>query len=534
MRALLCCGLLAWSLVATADESTLAPYLDDQSFLIARLDLAAATDETTIAPLLTVVETLGQAAAPNRNVSPGAATREAIGVLRELHAAGASELRLVFAIDDVRPAFGPLMLVVFDEESRTEAAAALLRDRLAPLRIEVRDAGDSLRVGSAPTLDRYEHLQPKARPDLLEPLDRKTPLSLVFSPGADSRRVIRELWPDLPPELASVEGRLIAEGMRHVGFTLTAGEQVGAELRVQAANEPAAEQFVRAIGEAYAAGVATVRDWRPEFASIAEQATELLRPEREGDAVVIRLRAGDPAGGQLAMRVLAPAIAEASELSRRSAKMNDMKQIALALLNYESANGYLPGPIVSEEGKPLLSWRVAILPYLEQSALFREFHLDEPWDSPHNLEWAKALPQVYFENSGLPEQQRTDYLRPVYPGSDVASAAGESDPVQKRSHGQKYFVRPGDKYRQITDGASNTILLAEVAPEHAISWTKPGDWEVDLKDPMAKLRTDQRKGFVSARYDGSAHYLTFDFSTSGLKKLITKAGGEVLSQDERP
>lgn len=534
MRALLYGLLLTLPVAANADPEVLASCLDNQTFLVARLDLAAATDETTIAPLLTVVETLGQAAAPNRNVSPGAAAREAIGVLRELHAAGASELRLVFAIDDVRPAFGPLVLVAFDEESRADAAAALLRDRLAPLRIEVREAGDGLRLGSVPTLERYEGLQPEARPDLLEPLDRSAPLSLVFSPGADSRRVIRELWPDLPPELASVEGRLIADGMRHVGFTLSAGEQAGAEFRVQAANEPAAEQFVRAIGEAYAAGVATVRDWRPEFESIAEQAAEVLKPEREGDAVVIRLRAGDPAGGQLAMRVLAPAIAEASEMSRRSSKMTDMKQIALALLNYESANGCLPGPIVDAEGKPLLSWRVAILPYLEQSALFREFHLDEPWDSPHNLKTAEFLPSPYFANAGLPDQQRTNYLRPVYPGSDLAAEVGEADPVAKRSQGRKYFVRPGDKYRQITDGTSNTILLAEVAPEHTVSWTKPGDWEVDLQDPMAKLRTDRRMGFVCARYDGSAHYLTFDFSPSGLKKLITKAGGEVLNDDERP
>jgi hypothetical protein len=65
---------------------------------------------------------------------------------------------------------------------------------------------------------------------------------------------------------------------------------------------------------------------------------------------------------------------------------NQMKQLGLALHNYAAANGHLP-PAVSRgpDGKPLLSWRVAILPYLEEEQLYKQFHQDEPWDSPHNI-----------------------------------------------------------------------------------------------------------------------------------------------------
>lgn len=534
MRALLCGLLLSWSCLAVADD--LAPYLDDQTFLVASLDMAVATDEATIAPLLTVVETLGAAATPQGATPVGVMLREAVGVLRELHQKGATSVALVAGVDDVRPDFGPLLLVRVEDAANLNAAAAVLAERLASLNATLRATAGrrGLLIGSQPTLDRYSALQAKPRPDLTRPLTGERPFELIVSPGADSRRVIRELWPDLPSELASLDGRLIADDLLHTALTLFTKPAGGAELRLQAANEPAAEQLERAIEELYAAGVNATREHRPEFASIVEQATEVLKPRREGDAVTLAIRSGDPASGRLVMRVLAPAIAEASGRNHRAKKMNDMKQISLAILNYESANGCFPGPIVDAEGKPLLSWRVAILPYLEQQALFNEFRLDEPWDSPHNLKKAEFLPGPYFANAGDPQQKRTTYLRPVYPGSDLAKESGETAPVEKKSFGRKYFVRPGDQLRQFTDGTSRTILIAEVAPEHAEFWTKPADWEVDLADTMAMLRTDRRKGFVTAWADGHAKYLPFTIEPSLLKKMITKAGGEAYSSDDVP
>ena len=86
-----------------------------------------------------------------------------------------------------------------------------------------------------------------------------------------------------------------------------------------------------------------------------------------------------------------------SEASDRSESSNNLHQIALAVINYTDSNNSTlpPAAICDKRGKPLLSWRVLILPYLEQDALFKEFKLDEPWDSEHNKKLLKKMPKVY-------------------------------------------------------------------------------------------------------------------------------------------
>ena len=74
---------------------------------------------------------------------------------------------------------------------------------------------------------------------------------------------------------------------------------------------------------------------------------------------------------------------------------NNLKQTALAIHNYHAAYKQLPEDIKAPDGTPLLSWRVAILPFIEQAALYEQFHLDEPWDSPHNLKLLNGMPPVY-------------------------------------------------------------------------------------------------------------------------------------------
>ncbi|MBN9523059.1 DUF1559 domain-containing protein [bacterium] len=78
-----------------------------------------------------------------------------------------------------------------------------------------------------------------------------------------------------------------------------------------------------------------------------------------------------------------------------SAAENNLKQIGLALHNYESAYQYLPGNSYDKDGKALLSWRVHILPFLEQTALHQRFKLDEPWDGPNN----KAVSETVVRTS---------------------------------------------------------------------------------------------------------------------------------------
>ena len=83
--------------------------------------------------------------------------------------------------------------------------------------------------------------------------------------------------------------------------------------------------------------------------------------------------------------LLLPAVQAAREAARRSQCVNNLKQIGLAMHNYHAQQNKFPGAaITNKQGKPLLSWRVAILPLLDQQGLYEKFKLDEPWDSPHN------------------------------------------------------------------------------------------------------------------------------------------------------
>jgi prepilin-type processing-associated H-X9-DG protein len=90
----------------------------------------------------------------------------------------------------------------------------------------------------------------------------------------------------------------------------------------------------------------------------------------------------------------------------------------------------------------------------------------------------------------------------------------------------------GTKIRDITDGTSQTILAVEVAPDHAVEWTKPADWEVDLNDPTRGLKRgdgDSHGGTFAAAYcDGHVETMSIGLSPDVLKARLTKAGGEPI------
>ena len=171
-----------------------------------------------------------------------------------------------------------------------------------------------------------------------------------------------------------------------------------------------------------------------------------------------------------------------------------------------------PRAVFDKEGTPLLSWRVQILPYLEEDALYKEFHLDEAWDSPHNKPLIAKIPAVY-QNLNRPPDGKTNYLAPVGPGT-------------------VFKGKTGKKITEITDGTSNTILLVEANEDRAVEWTKPDDLAVDLNKPLAGLGQLRPNGFYAAFCDGSVQMLPSDINPDVLKALFTIAGGEPVSWDQ--
>ncbi len=195
---------------------------------------------------------------------------------------------------------------------------------------------------------------------------------------------------------------------------------------------------------------------------------------------------------------------------------NNLMQLALAMNNYSNVNAALPPAAIADrkakDGKPLLSWRVAILPFIEQKELYEQFKLDEPWDSDHNKKLIAKMPKI-FAPPGIktPEPGMTHYRVFVGPGTAF-------EPRPDREHG---FA-----LAEIADGTANTLLIAEAA--EPVIWTKPDDLPFDPKKPLPKLGMYERAIHI-AYCDGKVVALVPDVSDTVLKGLITRNGGESVS-----
>ena len=213
--------------------------------------------------------------------------------------------------------------------------------------------------------------------------------------------------------------------------------------------------------------------------------------------------------------LLLPAVQAAREAARRAQCVNNLKQIGLALHNYHAANNTFPkAASTDKKGKKLLSWRVAILPYIEQNALYEKFKLDEPWDSPHNKELIQSMPQTFAcPSRPITEPGMTPYRSFVGNGAlfDYGREIGMVD---------------------VTDGTSNTIAVVEA--KEAVPWTKPDELEFDPKNPtpLFGAGSNHSGGFDALFADGSVRFIKVTINPETLKALITRAMGEVIGGDQ--
>jgi hypothetical protein len=216
------------------------------------------------------------------------------------------------------------------------------------------------------------------------------------------------------------------------------------------------------------------------------------------------------------MLMMVPAVIAVRSSAQRVESSNNMKQMALAHFNYESSCMKFPAISGNAKGEGLgLSWRVHLLPFMEQGHLYEQFNLNEPWDSPTNKPLIEQMPRVYGSPAaaGLPPGH-TVYLRPTGNG---AFDNGDGTTI---------------RFSDITDGSSNTFMIVEANVSEAVPWTKPADYQYDPANPRRGLGGPDGiypgGGFQAGFGDGSVHYVGDEIQNTALKARFTKDGGEVV------
>jgi hypothetical protein len=340
--------------------------------------------------------------------------------------------------------------------------------------------------------------------------------------GLDPRALARAHGDQLPPQAEPFKPLLQAELA-----TLTADLDGGlrGELRLTFAGEkdareaqPVVKTGLKFAGAALAqatkridkeAGGAKLID------VIRRAAADLGEAEVRRDGARVEASAHVKVGPRDARAFVDAAAAQVREAAKRIGSVNNLKQLTLATVNYADANGgsLPPQAVFGADGKPLLSWRVLILPYLDQDALYKEFHLDEPWDSDHNKKLLAKMPPAF-----------------AMPGAP----AGTTETYYQAFAGPRAFFEGKQRLRypaSFTDGTSNTIMYVEAA--RTVPWTKPEDlpFDPDPKKPLPKLGGHFRGGFNASMCDGSVRFLRKTISDATLRAAITRDGGEVLGPD---
>lgn len=207
--------------------------------------------------------------------------------------------------------------------------------------------------------------------------------------------------------------------------------------------------------------------------------------------------------------LLLPAVQSVREAARRTESSNNLRQILLGLLNYESAyQKFPPQAITSPDGRKLLSWRVAILPFLDEMELYKQFRLEEPWDSEHNLKLLDRMPEVY-RTPAVDLGNQTLYLGMTGPGTTFEQG--------KQT-----------KLRDVLDGLSNTIGIVEANPAVAVPWTKPEDLNFDPAEVVVGLGGVRPGSFLAGFLDGSTRIISDSIDRDVLRRLFLINDGEPI------
>jgi hypothetical protein len=223
--------------------------------------------------------------------------------------------------------------------------------------------------------------------------------------------------------------------------------------------------------------------------------------------------------GLALLTVMGRAVGDAREAGRRAQCLGNLCHLQLALLNYHEAYGELPpGYVADATGRPMHSWRVLILPFLEQTALYNQYDFREPWNGPNNITLLNRMPLIFSCPSRFSSPTNlTSFVAITGPGTMFPGAASV-------------------RFADVTDGPARTLMMVEVNNQN-IPWTAPVD--LDVRTMSLKVNDPSVPGISSTHPHGahiclgeSRHFLREEVSADALRALITIAGRDGVGYDD--
>ena len=310
------------------------------------------------------------------------------------------------------------------------------------------------------------------------------------------------------------------------------------QMTVKAKNESAAKDILRALEGllSYASvsvnfamsmiGDERIKDGMPLGIEVYKAYLRSFFPQQKGDTLVWehdlspeKIKPGISAPTGIAVALLLPAVQAAREAARRMQCTNNLKQIGLALHNYHDVYETFP-PIftVDEDGNLLHSWRVQLLPFMEETGLYDQIRLDEPWDSEYNKQFHSRCPAVYQCPSHQDKSESGLCYYSVIMGKETA-----------------FFDEHAKNFASISDGTSNTVCVVE--RKEPINWMDPLN-EITFEEALegvnaadGKIGSRHTRGINTLLFDASVRFISDTIADDTWKAILTINGGEVVPDD---
>jgi prepilin-type processing-associated H-X9-DG protein len=319
-----------------------------------------------------------------------------------------------------------------------------------------------------------------------KPFDR-VPSKLLLLSITDSRETVPNLIAQLP-QLVQVANMAMQQAAAQRG----GGQPPAPPLRLDASKVPSVDTVRQQLFPGWHA----------------------LTVDSDGVSLVSRqafIEPGSVSSNAVLIALLLPAVQSAREAARRAQCVNNLKQMGLAFSNVAAASentSFPPAAVTDRSGRPLLSWRVALLPYIGEEALYKQFKLDEPWDGPNNSKLLTRMPKTYACPSAKLEPGQTTYRAIVGPSAALETAKGV-------------------RIIQFSDGTVNTLMVVE--SKEPVPWTKPEDFAFDSQKSPPQPGSAHPGGFNALFADGRVEFIKNSVKPETLKALMTRMGGEIVN-----